>query len=254
MSHKLKLSVSAMQTFDSCKKKYQYNYILKPSIKKIEQSHLEVGKFVHRVFELFHIYLKAQPLPKSEWKALLKKCSDNALGEFSKAILEKEATTIKKIFKDYLDMITKEGLPNVVACEKPFELMVGDYLLKGFIDRVDEEEEGVYHVYDYKTSKSDAYMKPFQLEVYALILKEEFPDLKQVKGSFLMLKLGCKKITYDITDATIDSCRQKIIKYGESILSEMEWEKTRSPLCKFCDFEKICNAEEDNFDNWVLEE
>ena len=57
---------------------------------------------------------------------------------------------------------------------------------------LDPYDCGHYHVVDYKTSKSPSYLTPFQLYVYGLVVKKDFPDAEKITGSYNLLKHDCK--------------------------------------------------------------
>jgi RecB family exonuclease len=242
---RLSLSVSSIGTYEKCPKKYWYNYIEKPNIPKQKWDHLEFGSFVHLVLEKFHKYLIEQFLPQSEYPSLMKKCMEQALKEFDENILEKDVDLVQGTLQSYLHEIKKNGLPNVLFVEKPFLMEIGDYNIRGFIDRIDKAGDGHYHVVDYKTSKDPKYLTPFQLMVYSFVIKEEFPDAEKITGSYMLLKHNCAYKTWEISDQDIEDCKMKIVKFGNLISTDKEWEKKPSKLCDFCDFKDIC------INNWA---
>lgn len=237
---KTKLSVSSIKTFQDCPKKYWYGYIEKPPIEKKAWVHLELGSCLHLALEKFHEFLKDQPLPQTEYAGLMKKCMESAVKDFNTSILAPEFSNMKAIIQSYLNSIKEEGLPNVLWVEKPFEITIGNYFLKGFIDRVDLVAPGAYRVVDYKTTKNPAYLDKFQLLVYAMILREELPDLESISGSYLLLKHDCKTKDWSFSKKDLDDCKEQIVKYGDLIFNEKEWEKKPSKLCDFCDYKDLC--------------
>jgi RecB family exonuclease len=239
---KTKLSVSSIKTFQDCPKKYWYGYIEKPPIEKKPWVHLELGSCLHAALENFHLFLIEQPLPQAEYAGLMKKCMESALKEFNKELLTPEFSNMKSIMQSYLNSIKESGLPNVLWVEKPFEITIGNYFLKGFIDRVDLVSPGVYKVVDYKTTKNPAYLDKFQLLVYAMILREELPDLEEISGSYVLLKHDCKEKSWNFTAKELDLCKEQIVKYGDLIFNEKEWEKKTSKLCDFCDYKELCQS------------
>jgi hypothetical protein len=242
---RLALSVSSIGTYEKCPKKYWYTYIEKPDIQKKKWDHLEFGSYVHLVLEKFHKYLMEQFLPQSEYPALMRKCMELALKEFDESILEKDVDLVRRTLQSYLDQIKKNNLPNVLFVEKPFLMEIGDYNIRGFIDRIDKIGDGHYHVVDYKTSKDPKYLTPFQLYVYSLIIREEFSDAEKITGSYMLLKHNCDYKTWEISDKDIQNCRDKIAKFGNLITTDSSWDKKPSQLCNFCDFKDLC------MNNWI---
>ena len=49
------------------------------------------------------------------------------------------------------------------------------------------------------------------------------------------------EILFDIDlNDNIEDCKMKIVKFGNLISTDKEWEKKPSKLCDFCDFKDIC--------------
>lgn len=239
-ARKIKLSVSAIGTYEKCPKKYWYNYIEKPPIKKQEWSHLEFGSCLHLALEKFHEFLITHQLKQSEYSSLMKKCLESAIKDFNQDLLENDFGLMKSIMQCYLNQIKSDGLPNVLWVERPFEVTIGNYYMKGFMDRVDKIGPGAYRVIDYKTSKNPAYLDKFQLQVYAMVLRDQLPDMETICGSYLLLKHECKTKDWDFTNKDLDDCRSAIISWGDSILNDSTWCKKPSKLCDFCDYKEIC--------------
>jgi putative RecB family exonuclease len=246
---KLKMSVSSIGTFEKCPKKYWYQYIEKPDIEKPKWDHLEFGSYIHLVLEKFHKYLLEQYLPSSEYHILMKKCMNESLKDFDAGILAKEIPMIRATLQSYLDQLKKVGTPNVICVERPFLQSVGDYIIRGFIDRIDRVSDGHYHVVDYKTSKDPRYLTPFQLYVYSLVIMQDFPDAQKITGSYMLLKHNCAYKTWEISERDIEDTKNKIVNFGHLISSSidgtLEWDKKPSKLCDFCDFKDLCQ------NNWI---
>jgi len=114
----------------------------------------------------------------------------NGLKEFRLHLFKNELPYLQEIMQDYLNIIYKDGLPEVVGIETPFEIEIGGYIMRGFIDRIDRIGPGKYEVVDYKTSKSPRYLTSFQLLVYCSCDKRRyFQMLKRYNGSYCLLKL-----------------------------------------------------------------
>lgn len=238
-----------MGTFKKCPKQYHYRYIDKPDIPKKDWSFLEFGKCAHRVLELFHEDLIENVRRPDEYHLVMKNSFKDALKEFDLKILRDDLPELKEILQFYLDKMLKDGIPQVISNELEFKIMVGDYMVRGYIDRIDKVGPGEYHVVDYKTNKNPKYLKNFQLLLYALVIKEKFPDAKKIKGSYVLLKHECKSLSWDFTDKDIQKARDKVLEIGTSIdargvLAE-KWEKKPTRLCNWCDYKSICQ------DNWI---
>lgn len=241
----LKMSASSMGTFLKCPKQYHYRYIEKPDVVKKKWVFNEFGSCAHRVLELFHEDLISNVRKPEEYSDIMTECFMKALEEFDQQILSPELDNLYNVIKSYLEKIKNEGLPYVIEVEKDFITSVGNYKIRGFIDRIDKLDEGVYHVVDYKTSKSPKYLTNFQLLTYAIAIKDIYPDAKKIIGSYCLLKHDSKMMTWEFSDEEIEEAVEKIKSIGRDITIEKNWIKKPSRLCDFCDYQDICEG------NWL---
>jgi len=246
----MKLSVSSIDTFKSCAKKYYYRYIEKVKIERKTWNFTEFGSCAHRILELFHEKAD-QSTPESEYPSIMKTCFVEAVKEFNFAVLSEDVWSpdgnkkgilyLREMMQEYLELIRKTGMPNVVSNELAFQLKLEEgALIRGYIDRIDKIEEGVYKVIDYKTSKNPKYLKDFQLLVYANAIREVYPDTKKVIGSFMLLKHDFKEVEYEFTNFDLDECMDEVMKNLDLIRVEKNWVKKPTRLCDWCDYKSIC--------------
>ena len=236
----IKLSASSIGTYEKCPKKYHYHYIEKPDIPKQDWSHLEFGKCLHRALELFHLDLMKNIKSPDEYSLAMRLSFIEALKEFDVELLKPELPTAKNILQKYLDTIHQNGLPKVVSVELPFQFKIQGLELKGFIDRIDQIGTGKYKVVDYKTNKNPKYLNNFQLLLYALAVKNHFPDAEEIMGSYVLLKHDCKTMDWVFKKQDIKNTIDKILKVGKDIETDTLWEKKPSALCNWCDYKDIC--------------
>jgi CRISPR/Cas system-associated exonuclease Cas4 (RecB family) len=105
-------------------------------------------------------------------------------------------------------------------------------------------------VVTHNTGKSK-YLDEFQLLVYALAMWHENPDIKRIKGSYIVLGEASKTIPYSISKTDTERCVAEITKVAGMIRSDQSWEPRPSRLCSFCDFQAACPATKtDGVDEW----
>lgn len=235
----LKLSASSTKTYEQCPKKYFYTYIDK--LPKKSWGHLTLGKFCHAVLEQFH----------KEWKIdknldlvqLMVKCFATQRNEPDyKTMSTDQLEDAKAMLQEYLFSMEKGGMPNVLSVEEPFKIVVDKYILRGFIDRIDVDRDGLFHIVDYKTTKNEKYLDDFQLLVYGIALREKYPEVERYRGSYVLLKKNSKLVTQEFNIQDILKCQSKIIDFGNRIEQEQKWEKRPSQLCNWCDFYDPCQG------------
>lgn len=244
----LKLSASAIKTYESCPRKYFYSYIEK--LPKKHFPHLELGNFCHAVLEQFH---KSFDKDKSDaWTALMTAICKDKLLEFN--LTADQKIVAKNMLLTYLIMLRKDGVPNIIANEQEFSIKFDEYeiILRGYIDRIDSDKNGNYHIIDYKTGKS-RYLSEDQLLIYGLYLLNEHPELERFKGSYLVLGEGSKYISYTFTRTDVERQLVKIKNIADEIRSDQTWAPAPNYFCGKCDFNDICPAMvEKNSSKWSI--
>lgn len=254
----LKLSASSIGCYDKCPKQYHYRYIEKPQVEEKDWSFLEFGKCGHETLEKFHIHLMNNACDPSEYKSIMRDSLKSAIKNYKMEILRPDFPELKDILQKYLNMVKSTGLPPVIEVEKNFSMMIDKFTVRGFIDRIDLIEPGYYHVVDYKTNKNPKYLTPFQLLLYALAIKEIYPDAKRIRGSYCLLKHKSTFKTWEFSESDIEKTKNKIIQVGTDITIGKEWEKRPTVLCNWCDYQSICQGSPKDLelsgDNWVSEE
>lgn len=151
---------------------------------------------------------------------------------------EKGKTSLKTFYSEL-----KNNLIVPYSLEQSFNIRIGDYFMKGKIDRVDILPDGTCEIIDYKTGtgKDVKDVKKDQLMIYQ-IAAQEVLGLKPSKLTFYYLDDN-SKVSFLGTDEQIDKLKQNIITWIEEI-RENNFEPKPSPLCKFCDFRDICEFRE----------
>lgn len=235
----LRLSLSKTKTFIDCKKKYHYNYVLK--IPQKEESYHIFGKLAHKVLEDFHnSYINGS---KNSYSKEMNIAWTNAMGEFKDKLTPELIKECWDIIDSYLKKISGNKLPMVLSCEKPFEINLRDNLvLNGAIDRIQIDEDGIYHVQDYKTTKNKSFLKSdyFQLITYAFVLLQENPNLNKIRGSYVLLRHKFEEVLFEFDKEEILKVGQKYIDYADKIIAEKEFEANVNKLCPWCPYSKIC--------------
>ncbi len=272
-----RFSFSAMAAYDNCPLQYKYAHIIKiPSLGKASQS---FGNTIHATLEWFLKELSerdaAKALAANAGKAAsptaeaVARSIQTSLLDAAAAINGSLSVTREELLAKYEECWQddwyeskeekeryrgegREGLsrfydqclavpPKPLFLEKEFSLKIGEYALKGTIDRIDVTEGGV-EIVDYKTGKPkteddlDLDAKR-QLLIYQIAVSRLF-GLTPVKLTYYYLKDG-SKASFIGTEKQL----AKLETDAEETFGKIKagnYEPTPGRHCKFCDFKEIC--------------
>ena len=160
----------------------------------------------------------------------------------SKKLSAEIVNEAKKLLRDYIKGLKTNGLGSqILSLEKDFTLPLNEkYNLRGIIDRLDMDFDGLYHIKDYKTNKSAKYMKDSQLKAYGIYLTNEYPDIDRFRGSYIMLRFNGMNISFDFNREDVEKEKKRLIEMGDRISEEERWITKPSRLCDWCDFKNPC--------------
>jgi RecB family exonuclease len=238
----LKLSVSKTKCWNSCKKQFEYNYIL--HLPKIERDYHIFGKMLHKALEDFHqLYLKGWLLPANEAMSTAFKTAKAEFGAQMKPEAIKEAFDILCKYLRLVSNKSSDYMQKVISTEEAFNFPLTDnIILNGFIDKVNTDDDGLVHISDYKSTKDKRYLKNdwFQLMTYAFVVMHNKPELEKVRVSYVMLRHDFEEISKEVSREEAEVVRQQYIDYARDIESADEYPANPTRLCGWCDFIDVC--------------
>ena len=231
------LSPTSVLAYLKCPRCYFYQYIAK--FKTEPSIHLVKGNIVHNTLEDFFIKYKPDlrgtmmSLKEHHW---VKNKKELDILNLSPEELEMNKKDIDNIIEEYFLSVTRK-IKMLLDAEKVENEAHAFYMIKpkfrelyvkcdklrvrGYIDRVDEDFNGVITIGDYKTSKKYGIGLPkdyhIQLAIYALlyhIQEGKMPDFT----SIIFLRYG-EEILLQVTPS--------LMKYARDLITEV-YAKTRS--------------------------
>lgn len=237
----LTLSASRVNTFRQCSRKYYYTYVAK--LPRKDWPHFDLGTLVHGSLEHFHENFKKdgdQLNLKKIMKISFKTQKDEMMKE--KILSNEILLEARNLLLEYLTKMETDGIGSrIISLEEDFDIKLTENInVAGFVDRIDLDNDGVYHIKDYKTNKNGKYMKPFQLCVYGIHLMNKYPEVDHFRGSYIMIRLGGSYISYDFNKEDVEKCKKELIKCASLIMDEGRWIPKPSKLCDWCDFKDPC--------------
>jgi putative RecB family exonuclease len=238
---KLELSASRVKTYKQCPRKYYYSYIEK--LPKKDWDHFDLGTFVHGVLERFHSVFKKSPM-EIDLNGLMTECfkKQREFMNQNKVLSTEILNNAKEILKLYLKNMKEDGLSSeVLNIEDDFIIDLNEKCkIRGVVDRLDVDNDGIFHIKDYKTSKDPKYMEPEQLIIYGIYLFNKFENIDRFRASYIMLRFGNMHIPYDLNREDVEKEKKKLIECADNILEEERWISRPTRLCDWCDFKSVC--------------
>ena len=146
-----------------------------------------------------------------------------------------------EILRGYLHSV--EGTKPPLAAELTFEIAVGDDKLRGVIDRIDEQEDGLVIV-DFKSGarklSAQEVERDLQLTVYAFAAQQLYgrPTARVAQfylrdGTYLRSLRGPDDFAWLV---------EEILPHARRVLSDNQYPARTGYWCNWCDFREICKA------------
>ena len=234
------LSYSRLSRFEQCPLSFKLHYI---DQKQAEPGvPLRFGKAVHAVLETLvreHMEQEREG-PLSEERAVELWQEAWAAGELSGIAVFEEGLGILRSFvrrQGHLDH------QDVLAIERRFELMVGPFVVLGFIDRVDRVDDETIEVIDYKTNRllfnREEVDTSLQMSLYELAVRQLWPWAKKVRLTFDMLRHDLR-MTTERTEEQLAGALAYVETMGRMTEEAREFPARLNPNCVYCDHRQDC--------------
>ncbi|KKQ50995.1 MAG: RecB family exonuclease [Parcubacteria group bacterium GW2011_GWD2_38_11] len=242
----MRLSYSALDSFQNCSLKYKFQNIDK--IKEPKSKEAVFGTLIHSTMKFIHN--PALLAPKMEdaldffsknWNSDVFEDELEERSAFSMGVAMIQQYYKKNVISDY----------NIIDLESRFAIEITDpkngtgHIISGIIDRIDKTEDG-YEIIDYKTTKKmpsqDKVDNDLQLSVYLNAFLARYPkeaaNLDKVTVSLYYLKHNVK-LSSTRSLEQLNTAKQLFL----DVIAEIEkgiFVPNVTPLCDWCGFQKIC--------------
>ncbi len=156
----------------------------------------------------------------------------------------------KRIVENYIDnYVSAPVTSKTMFVEKLLKFDVGEFVLIGRIDRLDEREDGSLDIVDYKSGRSSVSSEDIATDLamgcYQLLIRHHYPG-KKVYSTINALRTGAKA-SYSLSDSEAEELQRDIITIGNEILNR-DYENllaTPKSICEHCDFLELCRKQPD---------
>ncbi len=253
-------SFSQLAAFKKCPLQYKFAYIIGVPVKG--KAVFTFGKTIHKVlYEFVKMFVENNNIKQASLFGRKKSGEKNKaarledlfeiydqvwLDEWYENRTQKEKyyklgkKALKNFYNQFLENPPKIlKINNELALEMPFKLKIGNDLLIGRIDRIDDLGNGV-RIIDYKTGSSKEKLSledKEQLLIYQ-IAAEKALGLKPLELKYYYLEEG-KEVSFLGSEKEKERVMSSIISEIENI-KKSDFLPTPGWHCKFCDFRDIC--------------
>jgi RecB family exonuclease len=244
-------SFSAISTFKSCPKAFEFKYIKKlPEAFNSIEAHM--GSSVHEVLEWAYKERNDQQEPSLD-AALERYNQQFHSGDFEAIKIVKEDKTKEDYYlegREFIAYFFKKLFPfdqsTTLLLEQRFEIPLEvegtEIVYRGVIDRISRDSDGILRVTDYKTGRVGQPLDTLQLPSYAIYIFLNNID-REVELCFEDLREKCTKVVrFD---------RKEVKRIREALQQEIAAIRAARPedfvakpsiLCRWCGYNTICPA------------
>lgn len=234
------MSYSRLETFSKCPVKYFYQYIEK--VPDTGSPAAYAGTAVHEVLEETDLNDMVIGDLLERLDGSWEKHDPNR--EISPELKGEMVRCVEQFVYDNEDTTF-----DVVGKELEFEVALGGFLFRGFIDLVerhkfpDYEDEGLI-ITDYKTGKWTVPKKDvptnIQSGLYGAVARYLFPDMWPIRVQFYYLRTG-KKVGHTFTHSQLDRVEESIVELSSKVKNAVNFLPTKDHwICKsLCSYGKV---------------
>jgi len=268
--NKIKIGVTQLEKFLKCPYKFYLELVEGIKVYKapeIEESSKLWGNMIHKIMkEIFEKY---------KGNVLVRKDIQNVVEIFAEEIEKKILTTkeISSLYKDIMRIRAKEVIAKferiiekhtgnkIVSVEKEITHEGENFILKGIIDRIEENENGIY-IIDVKTGTSSlpsftendffnrgniqipSYMWMYEnkfnpeKEVYGAIWNFSFKESENKKSEEKIYEQKKRKVDYlDLLGEFFENIFENMIK------GKIDFQPKENQSCFYCEYKTQCPNE-----------
>ncbi|WP_157041923.1 RecB family exonuclease [Nitriliruptor alkaliphilus] len=239
---RVRLSFSRIETYANCPRKFRYAYVDK--LPGRPGPHLSFGSSIHNALEAFYDRkLPACPSEEELLQFLYDGWEHSGFADLPRdeqvAFYRHAQEVLRRYHRRVAD---RYRLP--VATEAWFELPIGyEATVVGSIDRVDVDDDGRFHVIDYKTNRKvkdrARVAGSLQLSLYALACRHLYGALPATVS--LDFVVAGVEVVAELDELDLDAARQAVLDTAAAV-REDAYEPRPNRLCDWCDFRSLCPA------------
>lgn len=243
----MRLSKSAVLTYENCPYNFKLDYKLNFRKKRPEPeegSPLKIGTDVHKIFEDYYKLPEArmvkEPYEDNILDILMSMRNARKYEDHMENFANFNVAQIEGHEEKGLKILAK-GVPGYIPKHREMEIYNKGINVLGYIDRVDEEENGP-RIIDYKSSKKHKPAKYFlfELSLYAYLYEQETGEKVYDAGIYFSTPNKLRTIVIEEEDKL--RAVKKVFDTRKAVEQNI-FPKNPGFLCGWCDNAKICSPD-----------
>lgn len=249
-------SHTRISTYKQCGLRYKFKYVDHKDASFDNTIEAFMGDLVHRTLEKLYTDLKYEK--KNDVEDLISHYNELWGDEWTEDVLVVKDEYDANNYKDQGERMIREYYEsyhpfdhNTIGIETQHRYQLTDeHDVSVRIDRLDNPEQGVYEIHDYKTSNhfptQEEAEEDAQLATYALGVKDMFPDAEQIKLIWHYLAFD-KEVVVEKSWEELDIIEEQLVGVIHDIEDTEDYEPTKSPLCHYCGYQPDCPLWKDKY-------
>jgi DNA helicase II / ATP-dependent DNA helicase PcrA len=237
-----RLSASAVDTYERCGLRFKLDRDWRLAAKPAAA--MQYGAAIHRVLKTYFDSVRAgRPKADEELVQLFREdLADASIQEAYQQELYEQQGVPQLV--EFLDSVRDIPASQVLHTEEPFELRLGEVIVAGRIDRIDQRPDGTVAIIDYKTGKSrdqENADQSLQLSLYAIAAQEKW-GYKVGALIFHNLEGNVPVITMR-SESDLVAARDRVHAAAQGIADGI-FDAKVGMHCSFCAYRSLCPEKE----------
>jgi putative RecB family exonuclease len=243
-------SHSRLECFENCPLQFKFCYLDK--IKRQEEGiEAFLGSRFHETMEFLYKDIRCREYSIHDLLNYYENQWDKEYTD-SVVITKKNRTTQdyrnigRKCIEDYYKRYYPFTQERVLGLEREILIDIrgdGKYKMRGFIDRLSQDNDNTYEIHDYKTAGYLPEQRHFdedrQLALYQIGVQNAWPDAKNVRLIWHYVVFD-KEMISTRSNEHLEALKDRIVTLIDRIESTKEFLPKESNLCEWCVYPDLC--------------